>query len=108
MGVWMSCSLATAHEGVPHERSPLAPNSTNLGCHRSMTTTEKLEALLDEIAELPDYAQTDLVESLLGVRAQQLGIYLDDDKREAFAPSVEDVRRVSRVKSAPAIGERCG
>jgi hypothetical protein len=58
-----------------------------------MTTREKVEALVDQVVELPDYAQAELVEVLLDMRAQQSGIYhIDDDEREALARSAEDVR----------------
>ena len=58
-----------------------------------MTTREKVASLFEQVVELPDYAQAELVESLLDLRAQQLGIYhLDDDEREALARSAEDVR----------------
>jgi hypothetical protein len=58
-----------------------------------MTTREKVESLIEQVVELPDYAQAELVESLLDMRAQHLGIYhLDDDEREALARSAEDVR----------------
>lgn len=58
-----------------------------------MTTREKVEALLDQVEALPDYAQAELVESLLDLRAQQLGIYqLDDEDRESLARSEDDLR----------------
>ena len=58
-----------------------------------MTTQEKVQALIEQVADLPDYAQAELVETLLDIRAQQIGIYhLDDDEREALTRSAEDVR----------------
>ena len=43
---------------------------------------------------MPDYAQAELVELLLDIRAQQSGVYqTDDDEREALARSADDVRR---------------
>jgi hypothetical protein len=58
-----------------------------------MTTHEKVQALIEQVADLPEYAQREVVESLLDMRAQHLGIYhLDDDEREAIARSGEDVR----------------
>ena len=58
-----------------------------------MTTREKVESLIEQVGRLPDDAQAALVESLLEIRAQQLGIYhLDDDERGALARSAEDVR----------------
>ncbi|HTV31159.1 MAG TPA: hypothetical protein VMF32_25725 [Xanthobacteraceae bacterium] len=59
-----------------------------------MTTREKVEALIEQVSELPDDAQAEFVDSLLDMRAEQLGIYhLDDDEREALARSAEDVRQ---------------
>jgi len=59
-----------------------------------MNAREKIEALIDQDSELPDYAQTEFVEILLDMRAQQFGIYhLDDDEREALSRSAEDVRQ---------------
>jgi hypothetical protein len=58
-----------------------------------MTTREKVESLFEQVVELPDEAQAELVESLLEMRAQQLGIYhLDDDDRASLARSAEDIR----------------
>jgi hypothetical protein len=59
-----------------------------------MTTREKVEALIEQVSELPDDAQAEFVDSLLDMRAEQLGIYhLDDEEREALARSDEDVRQ---------------
>jgi hypothetical protein len=58
-----------------------------------MTTREKVESLLQQVVDLPDEAQTEFVEFLLEMRAQDLGIYqLDDDDRASLARSAEDVR----------------
>jgi hypothetical protein len=58
-----------------------------------MTTQEKIEALIQEAAELPDEAQAELVDSLVEMRSQHLGIYrLNDEEREALARSAEDIR----------------
>lgn len=58
-----------------------------------MNTHEKVESLFEQVVELPDEAQAELVESLLEMRAQQLGIYhLDDDDRASLARSAEDIR----------------
>jgi hypothetical protein len=58
-----------------------------------MATREKVESLFEQVVELPDEAQAELVESLLEMRAQQLGIYhLDDDDRASLARSAEDIR----------------
>jgi hypothetical protein len=58
-----------------------------------MTTREKVESLIEQVVELPEDAQVELVDSLLELRAERLGIYhLDDDEREALARSAEDVR----------------
>jgi len=40
-----------------------------------MTTEEKVEALIEQAAALPDHAQADLVQSLLAMRSQHLGVY---------------------------------
>ena len=57
-----------------------------------MTTQEKVQALIDQVVDLPDEAQAEFVDSLLDMRAEQLGIYhLDGDEREALARSAEDV-----------------
>lgn len=64
-----------------------------------MTTREKVESLFEQVVELPDEAQAELVESLIDMRAQQLGIYhLDDDDRASLARSAEDIR-LSRFAS---------
>jgi len=53
-----------------------------------MTTREKVEALIEHVVALPDYAQAEILEWLLDMRAQQLGIcHLDEDEREALAAS---------------------
>ena len=58
-----------------------------------MTTREKVEALIEQVSELPDDAQAEFVDSLLEMRAEQTGIYhVDDAEREALARSAEDVR----------------
>jgi hypothetical protein len=58
-----------------------------------MTTREKVEALIEQVSELPDAVQAEFVDSLLEMRAEQVGIYhLDDNEREALARSAEDVR----------------
>lgn len=58
-----------------------------------MTIAEKLEALIQQAAELPDEAQAELVQSLVEMRSQHLGIYhLDDEERAALAHSAKDER----------------
>ena len=58
-----------------------------------MTTKEKIESLVQQTAELPEEAQAEVVQSLVEMRSQHLGIYnLDDDEREALARSAEDER----------------
>ena len=58
-----------------------------------MTTQEKVEALIQQAAELPEEAQAELVQSLVEMRSQNLGIYhLDDDERAALARSADDIR----------------
>jgi hypothetical protein len=51
-----------------------------------MTTQEKIETLIRQIADLPEEAQVELMQSLVESRAQHLGIYnLDDDERAALS-----------------------
>jgi hypothetical protein len=58
-----------------------------------MTTREKIERLIEQAVELPDEAQAELVESLVEMRSEHLGIYhVDQDEREALACSAEDIR----------------
>jgi len=58
-----------------------------------MTTRETVEALIEQVSELPADAQAEFLNSLLEMRAEQAGIYhLDDEEREALARSAEDVR----------------
>ncbi len=58
-----------------------------------MTTQEKVESLIRQAADLPDEAQAELVQSLVELRSQHLGIYhLDDEERAALARSAEDMR----------------
>ena len=59
----------------------------------STTTQEKVESLIRETSELPEEAQAELVQSLVEMRSQHLGIYhLDGDERAALARSAEDER----------------
>jgi hypothetical protein len=58
-----------------------------------MTMRQKVESLIEQVVELPDEAQAELVQSLIELRSQHLGIYhLDDDDRASLARSAEDVR----------------
>lgn len=58
-----------------------------------MRTQDKVESLIQQAAELPEEAQAELVQSLLEMRSQNLGIYhLDDDERAALDLSAEDER----------------
>lgn len=58
-----------------------------------MAKKPSLDELLDEILALPEAAQAELIEALIDMCAQRLGIYqLDDDDRAALARSAEDVR----------------
>jgi len=58
-----------------------------------MNLPTTVEALIDHIVQLPDHAQAELVEALIDMRAQHLGIYqLDDDDHESLARSAEDIR----------------
>ena len=40
-----------------------------------MTTDQKLESLIQEVAELPEEAQAELLQSLVEMRSEQFGIY---------------------------------
>jgi hypothetical protein len=58
-----------------------------------MTIQEKVESLILQASELPEEAQAELVQSLVEMRSQNLGIYhLDDDDRAVLARSAEDER----------------
>jgi hypothetical protein len=58
-----------------------------------MTTQQKVESLIRQTTELPEEAQEELVQSLVEMRSQHLGIYyLDNDERSALARSAEDER----------------
>jgi hypothetical protein len=58
-----------------------------------MTTQSKVESLIRQAVELPDEAQAELVQSLVEIRSQHLGIHhLDDDERTALARSADDMR----------------
>ena len=58
-----------------------------------MTTQQKVESLIKEVSELPEDAQEELVQSLVEMRAEHLGVYnVDDDERAALSRSAEDVR----------------
>jgi hypothetical protein len=58
-----------------------------------MTIRQKVESLIRQAAELPAEAQAELVESLVEMRAEHLGIYnVDDEERAALARSADDVR----------------
>ena len=73
-----------------------------------MTTQEKVEALIRETAELPEEAQAEVVQSLVEMRSQHLGIYhLDDDEREALARSAED-EGLGRFASSEEIDQTFG
>jgi ParB-like chromosome segregation protein Spo0J len=64
-----------------------------------------LRYLFDQILDLPEESQTELLEMLIDMRAQRLGIYhRDDDDREALARSAEDIR-FSRFASDAAVDE---
>ena len=58
-----------------------------------MTTQEKVESLIRQAAELPEEAQAELLQSLVEMHAEHLGIYhVDDEERVALERSAEDVR----------------
>jgi hypothetical protein len=58
-----------------------------------MTSKHELQILIQRIAGLPEDAQAELLQSLVEMRANDLGVYeLDDDERAALARSAEDMR----------------
>ena len=73
-----------------------------------MMTQEKVESLIRQTAELPEEAQAEVVQSLVEMRSQHLGIYnLDDDEREALARSADD-ERLGRFASREGIDRTFG
>ena len=44
-----------------------------------MTTQQKIDALIEQAAELPEDAQAELVQSLFTMRSQHLGLSDPDD-----------------------------
>jgi hypothetical protein len=70
-----------------------------------MTTDEKVEALIRQVTELPDEAQTELIETLVEIHSEHLSVYhLDEEERAALARSAED-ERLGRFASEQEIGE---
>ena len=70
-----------------------------------MTRKPTVENLLDQILALPDEAQTEIVQTLIEIRAEDCGVYhLDADEHAALARSAEDVR-LGRFASAEAVEE---
>src|SRR5665213_3588770 len=70
-----------------------------------MTTREKVELLLQQVVDLPDEAQTEFVQSLLEMRAQDLGIYrLDDDVSAATAVGSAIKLAVAQLQAFPRLG----
>ena len=58
-----------------------------------MKTQERIESLIRQVTDLPEEAQAEVVQSLLDLRSQHLGVYqLDQEEREALSRSAEDVR----------------
>lgn len=56
----------------------------------NMTTQQKVEALIHQAAELPEEAQAELVQSLVEMRAQNLGVYDQGlDERSVAADNAE-------------------
>ncbi len=47
-----------------------------------MTIDQKVDSLIEQAAALPDDAQVELVQSLLAIRSQNLGVY-DRDETES-------------------------
>ena len=55
-------------------------------------TREQIAMLLERVAELPDDAHAELVESIVRIEARYAGVYrLNKDERAALARSAEDV-----------------
>ena len=70
-----------------------------------MTPQATVESLIRQTAGLPDEAQAELVQSLVEMRSQHLGIYhLDDEERVALARSGDDMCR-GRFASDDAVEE---
>ena len=58
-----------------------------------MTTQEKIESLIDQVAELPEEVQAELVHTLVEIRSHQLGIYhLGEDEEASIKQNDEDIR----------------
>jgi transcriptional regulator of acetoin/glycerol metabolism len=58
-----------------------------------MASKRQLQNLVQRIAALPEDEQAELLQSLVEMRANHLGIYeLDDDERAALGRSAEDMR----------------
>jgi hypothetical protein len=55
-------------------------------------TREQIATLLERVAELPDDAHAELVETIVRIEARYAGVYrLNTDERGALARSAEDV-----------------
>jgi hypothetical protein len=52
-----------------------------------MTADERVEALIRRITELPPEAQEEVVETLIEMHAERLGIYAPDDARALPHPA---------------------
>ena len=58
-----------------------------------MTTQRKVEALIRQVAELPEKAREEVVQSLIQMRAEDLGVYhLDAEERATIILNANDVR----------------
>jgi len=70
--------------------------TTALPCYNKYVTTqeqEKVDFLIEQATELPEEAQAELVDSLIEMRSQALGVYrFNEDERAALARSAEDIR----------------
>ena len=65
-----------------------------------MTTRQKVDSLIRQVADLPADAQAELFQSLIELRAQHLGIYdFDGAEHEALARSAEDIRQANFASS---------
>jgi hypothetical protein len=58
-----------------------------------MAHRDQLQILVQRIAALPEDEQSELLQALIDMRANHLGVYeLDDDDRAALARSADDMR----------------
>jgi predicted transcriptional regulator len=57
-------------------------------------TREEIATILERVADLPEEAHAELIESVAQIEAKYAGVYrLDDEERAALDRSLEDVRQ---------------